>query len=102
MANFSETVPDSTEMSRLTKSGPRRPHDAGTAGIETVFFLLVLAGRVFGPGFGFAPGCTSLFASALLTGAVGPWLPYQIFGSAWIGMLAGLLPPLRGKAEIAC
>jgi energy-coupling factor transport system substrate-specific component len=78
-----------------------RPLDAGTAGIETVFFLLVLAGRVFGPGFGFALGCTSLFASALLTGGVGPWLPYQMFGSAWIGMLAGLLPPLRGKAEIA-
>ena len=78
-----------------------RPLDAGTAGIETVFFLLVLAGRVFGPGFGFALGCTSLFASALLTGGVGPWLPYQMFGCAWVGMLAGLLPQLRGKAEIA-
>ena len=78
-----------------------RPLDAGTAGIETVFFLLVLAGRVFGAGFGFALGCTSLFASALLTGGVGPWMPYQMFASAWIGMLAGLLPPLRGKAEIA-
>jgi len=78
-----------------------RPLDAGTAGIETVFFLLVLAGRVFGPGFGFALGCTSLFTSALLTGGVGPWMPYQMFGCAWIGMFAGLLPPLRGKAEIA-
>jgi energy-coupling factor transport system substrate-specific component len=78
-----------------------RPLDAGTAGIETVFFLLVLAGRVFGAGFGFALGCTSMFASALLTGGVGPWLPYQMFGCAWVGMLAGLLPPLRGKAEIA-
>jgi energy-coupling factor transport system substrate-specific component len=78
-----------------------RPLDAGTAGFETVFFILVLAGRVFGPGFGFALGCTSLFASALLTGGVGPWMPYQMFGCAWIGMLAGLLPPLRGKAEIA-
>jgi len=78
-----------------------RPLDAGTAGIETVFFLLVLAGRVFGAGFGFALGCTSMFASALLTGGVGPWLPYQMFGCAWIGMLAALLPPLRGKAEIA-
>jgi energy-coupling factor transport system substrate-specific component len=77
-----------------------RPLGAGTAGIETVFFLLVLAGRVFGPGFGFALGCTSLFASALLTGGVGPWLPYQMFGCAWVGMLAGLLPPARGKAEI--
>jgi energy-coupling factor transport system substrate-specific component len=78
-----------------------RPLGAGTAGIETVFFLLVLAGRVYGPGFGFALGCTSLFASALLTGGVGPWMPYQMFGCAWVAMFAGLLPPARGRAEIA-
>jgi energy-coupling factor transport system substrate-specific component len=78
-----------------------RPLGAGTAGIETVFFMLIFAGRVFGPGFGFALGCTSLFASAVITGGVGPWLPYQMFGSAWVGMGAGLLPPLRGRAEIA-
>ena len=77
-----------------------RPLGAGTAGIETVFFLLVLAGRVFGPGFGFALGCTSLFASALLTGGVGPWMPYQMFGCAWVGLFAGLLPRVRGRAEI--
>ncbi|MBD0739804.1 ECF transporter S component [Streptomyces sp. CBMA29] len=77
-----------------------RPLGAGTAGIETVFFVLVLAGRVFGPGFGFTLGCTSLFASALLTGGVGPWMPYQMFGCAFVGMLAGLLPRARGKAEI--
>ncbi|MGC4821774.1 ECF transporter S component [Micromonospora sp. DT63] len=77
-----------------------RPLGAGTAGIETVFFILVLAGRVFGPGFGFALGCTSLFASALLTGGVGPWMPYQMFGCAWVGMFAGLLPRVRGRAEI--
>ena len=55
-----------------------RPLGAGTAGIELVFFLLILAGRVFGPGFGFVLGCTSLFASALLTAGVGPWLPFQM------------------------
>ena len=49
-----------------------RPLGAGLNGIETVFFLLILAGRVFGPGFGFLLGCTSLFASALLTAGVGP------------------------------
>lgn len=79
-----------------------RPLGAGTAGIETVFFMLVLAGRVFGPGFGFVLGCTSLFASALLTAGVGPWLPFQMMCSAWIGLGAGLLPRrVRGKAEIA-
>jgi len=75
---------------------------AGTGGVELVFFLLILAGRVFGPGFGFVLGCTSLFASALLTAGVGPWLPYQMLVSAWVGMGAGLLPRrVTGRAEIA-
>jgi len=79
-----------------------RPLGAGTAGIETVFFLLILAGRVFGPGFGFVLGSTSLFASALLTAGVGPWLPFQMLAASWIGLGAGLLPRrLTGRAEIA-
>jgi energy-coupling factor transport system substrate-specific component len=78
-----------------------RPLGAGTAGIETVFFLLVLAGRVFGPGFGFVLGNTMLFASALLTGGVGPWLPYQMLGAAAVSLGAGLLPRCRGRAELA-
>src|SRR5690349_16169441 len=74
----------------------------GTAGIELTFILLVLAGRVFGPGFGFVLGCTSLFASALMTAGVGPWLPYQMMISAWVGLGAGLLPRrARGRREIA-
>lgn len=78
-----------------------RPLGAGTAGIETVFFLLVLAGRVFGPGFGFVLGATTLFTSALLTGGVGPWLPYQMLAAAWFGLGAGLLPRARGRLELA-
>ena len=78
-----------------------RPLGAGTAGIETTFFLLVLAGRVFGPGFGFVLGSTTLFASALLTGGVGPWLPFQMLAASWVGLGAGLLPPVRGRKEIA-
>jgi energy-coupling factor transport system substrate-specific component len=79
-----------------------RPLGAGTAGIETVFFLLVLAGRVFGPGFGFLLGSTSLFASALLTAGVGPWLPFQMLAASWVGLGAGLLPRrVRGRWEIA-
>ncbi|MGJ9412607.1 ECF transporter S component [Aeromicrobium sp. CF4.19] len=83
-------------------NGALRTLGAGTSGVELVFFVLVLAGRVFGPGFGFALGCTSLFASALLTGAVGPWLPFQMMCAAWIGMAAGLLPRrVTGRWEIA-
>lgn len=71
-------------------------------GVELVFFLLVLAGRVFGAGFGFVLGCTSMFASGLLTAGVGPWLPFQMLAAAWIGLGAGLLPRrMSGRAEIA-
>ena len=63
-----------------------RPIGAGTAGIEPMFFLMVLSGRVLGPGFGFVLGAVTMFASALLTGGVGPWMPFQMLrwaGSRW-------------------
>ncbi len=78
-----------------------RPLGAGTAGIETTLFLLVLAGRVYGPGFGFVLGALTLFTSALLTGGIGPWLPFQMLAAAWVGLGAGLLPPARGRREVA-
>jgi energy-coupling factor transport system substrate-specific component len=77
-----------------------RPFGAGTAGVETIFFLLVISGRALGPGFGFTLGCTTLFASALITGGVGPWMPYQMFACAWIGLGAGLLPRATGRREL--
>ena len=76
-----------------------RPLGTGIAGFEPVFFLLILAGRVFGPGFGFLLGATTLFASALSTAGIGPWLPYQMLAAAWIGAGAGLLPPLAARVE---
>ena len=73
----------------------------GLGGVELVFFVLVLAGRVFGPGFGFVLGVTGLFASALLTAGVGPWLPFQMLLCAWVAMGAGLLPRrVTGRAEL--
>lgn len=40
--------------------------------------------------------------SALLTIGVGPWLPFQMLCSSWIGLGAGLLPRrVTGRAEIA-
>jgi energy-coupling factor transport system substrate-specific component len=73
-----------------------RPLGTGVAGLEPVFFLLVLAGRAYGPAFGFALGATTLFASALTTAGVGPWLPFQMLAAAWVGAGAGLLPRGRG------
>jgi energy-coupling factor transport system substrate-specific component len=42
-----------------------------------------------------------LFVSALITGGVGPWLPFEILGAAWMGLGAGCLPPARGWRELA-
>lgn len=79
-----------------------RPLGAGAVGIEPMWFVLILSARVFGASFGFLLGIISMFASALLTGGLGPWLGYQIFAAAWIGMAAGLLPKkLSGRGEIA-
>ncbi|SOD60185.1 energy-coupling factor transport system substrate-specific component [Streptomyces zhaozhouensis] len=80
-----------------------RPLGAGAAGLQPMFFLLVLAGRVLGPGFGFVLGSVSMLASGLLTGGVGPWLPFQMLAMGWVTMGAGLLPGarrLRGRAEL--
>jgi len=78
-----------------------RPLGGGAAGFETVFFLLVLSGRVLGRGFGFVLGSVTLFASALLTAGVGPWLPFQMLAAGWVGFLAGCLPRAKGWREIA-
>ena len=79
-----------------------RPLGAGAVGIEPMWFVLILSARVFGASFGFLLGIISMFASALLTGGVGPWLGYQMFAAAWIGLAAGLLPKkVRGRSEIA-
>ncbi|WP_405531632.1 ECF transporter S component [Streptomyces avidinii] len=80
-----------------------RPLGAGTAGLEPMFFLLVLSGRVLGPGFGFVLGSVTMFASALLTGGVGPWMPFQMLAMGWFALGAGLLPGperIRGRAEL--
>ena len=65
---------------------------AGTAGIETAFFLIILGAFVFGSGFGFILGACSILVSALLTGGIGPWLPFQMMAAALVGLGAGLIP----------
>ncbi len=77
-----------------------RPLSAGTAGFELIFFLIILAGRVFGPGFGFALGAITLFTSALITSGVGPWLPNQMLTAGFVGLFAGWLPKASGRAEL--
>ncbi len=78
-----------------------RPFGSGHAGFEPMWVVVVLGGRALGPGFGFCLGSVGMFASALLTGGVGPWLPFQMLGAAWVGAGAGLLPRAGGRREIA-
>lgn len=78
-----------------------RPLGAGLGGIEPIWVILILAGRALGPGFGFVLGSLSLFVSALFTGGVGPWLPFQMLAAAWVGLGAGLLPRSTGRRELA-
>ncbi|MCP2261193.1 energy-coupling factor transport system substrate-specific component [Streptoalloteichus tenebrarius] len=79
-----------------------RPFGAGAAGIEPMFVVFVLGGRVLGPAGGFALGSTAMLASALLTAGIGPWLPFQMLTASWIGLGAGLLPrrPAGGRGEV--
>lgn len=62
----------------------------GIGGFSPVFFLILCAGFAFGPSFGFLTGGTALLVSALATGGVGPWLPYQVFAAGWVGAAAGV------------
>ncbi len=78
-----------------------RPLGSGVSGFQPMFIVLILGGRALGPGFGFSLGLVGMFGSALLTGGVGPWLPFQMLGAAWLGMGAGLLPRCGGRTEVA-
>ena len=67
----------------------------GPGGFSPIFALVILAGRAFGPRFGFLTGSLSLAVSALVTGGIGPWLPYQMLAAGWVGQTAGWLPGAR-------
>jgi energy-coupling factor transport system substrate-specific component len=67
----------------------------GPAGFNAIFLLPILSGYCYGPAFGFMLGVLSLLVSALIGGGVGPWLPYQMLATGWVGMLSGFLPELR-------
>jgi energy-coupling factor transport system substrate-specific component len=58
-------------------------------GFSPIFAPIILAGYVFGGRFGFLMGAFTLLVSGLVTGGVGPWLPYQMFTAGWAGLTAG-------------
>jgi energy-coupling factor transport system substrate-specific component len=63
----------------------------GPSGEGLVFVLPILAGWFIGGRFGFLLGAFTIPASAVITGGVGPWLPFQMFALGWVGACAGLL-----------
>jgi energy-coupling factor transport system substrate-specific component len=62
----------------------------GLGGFSPMFFLILAAGYVYGPSYGFLAGSVALLASAVATGGIGPWLPYEMMGCGLVGLAAGL------------
>ncbi len=79
--------------------GALRVLGAGTAGLEPMFFLLVLAGRVLGRGMGFLLGALAVLVGGFLTGGIGPWVPFQMFAAGWVALGAACLPRASGWPE---
>ena len=70
-----------------------------------IFFLVVLAGAAFGPRFGLLLGMCAMVVSAVVTGGVGPWLPFQMLALGWMGGGAGVVGQVtrrwHPRAEVA-
>ncbi len=71
---------------------PRLP-----GGATAFYFLIILGGYTFGPRFGFLLGMLALFVSSFAAGGFGPWVPFQMFASGWLGLTSGWLGALRPR-----
>lgn len=77
-----------------------RPIGLGAIGIEPMWFALILISRVMGFRLSIVLAISSMTLSALLTGGVGPWLPWQILAAMIIAGGTSLIPTsLRGRWE---
>ena len=70
-----------------------------------IFFVVILVGVAFGPRFGLLLGMCAMAVSAVITGGIGPWLPFQMLGTGAMGASAGWLGRatvhLRPRTEVA-
>lgn len=75
----------------------------GPAGFSAMLFLPILCGYAYGADFGFVLGAISFLISAIVTGGLGPWLPYQMLSAGWMGMASAWLPKMHrfGRGEVA-
>src|SRR5438128_10320258 len=63
----------------------------GIGGFNPIFFLVLCAGFVFGPSFGFLAGALSLLFSAVVAGGYGIWVCFESFARGFVGVRAGIL-----------
>lgn len=77
-------------------------------GGNAMFFLVVLAAAALGARFGLLLGLCAMATSSILTGGIGPWLPFQMLALSWMAAGAGFLgrpirrwPPLAQVAVLA-
>jgi hypothetical protein len=77
----------------------------GAGGIELIFVVVILAGRVLGPRAGFAVGALGLVVSSMMWGGFGPWTPFQMLAVGWVAAGAGVVlpsaPRLGPRIEVA-
>jgi energy-coupling factor transport system substrate-specific component len=69
------------------------------AGASAFYALVILGGYVYGPRFGFLLGALSLLMSALPSGGLGPWVPFQMYAAGWLGLSAGWAGILAAKIK---
>ncbi|MBU3716201.1 MAG: ECF transporter S component [Candidatus Nanopelagicaceae bacterium] len=65
---------------------------AGAVGIEPMWFLIILAARALGPQIGFVIALMAILVSSLITGGIGPWLPFQALAAGWIAAGVVVIP----------
>lgn len=70
------------------------------AGANLVYVIPIVAGYVFGSSFGFVLGATAMLVSAVITGGIGPWVPFQMWAMGWVAAGAGLLGPLAHRRRV--
>lgn len=73
---------------------------SGPLGASAVFLLPICCAYVFGADFGFLLATLSMLASAILTGGLGPWLPFQMFAAGWVAMVPGWLPTMPPRRAV--
>lgn len=66
-------------------------------GGSAIFFLLILSGYTWGAPFGFLLGSLTILVSSFWAGGLGPWVPFQMIATGWVGMTGAWTRPLLDR-----